>query len=73
MIRNDIKINTLEKIKSFLKKQKEPIFITEITRTLHIDYNSVKLDLNHLDKGLLKKIKYRKYYFIILTHLYKLN
>ena len=60
MVRNDIKLSTLKKIEDYLKKQKEQVFVSDITRTLQIDYNSVKLALNHLDKGLLKKIKYRK-------------
>lgn len=58
--RNDIKVSTLEKIKDFLKKQKEPVFITYLTRKLNVDYYSVKLALKYLDKDLLKKIKYRK-------------
>lgn len=45
MVRKDIKIETLQKMRDFLKKQKEPIFITDIMKKTGINLDSIKFAL----------------------------
>jgi len=46
--RQTMHMATFEKIKDFLKQQTQPVFRSEITRLLSVDYNSVNLALKML-------------------------
>ncbi len=67
-IRRNIHVTTLNKIKSFLSEQLEPIFKSEMVKQLGIDYNSLNLALTMIkfktDKegriSIIKKKKKRK-------------
>jgi len=47
--RKNIHVTTLNKIKSFLNEQLEPVFKSEIVKQLGIDYNSLNLALTMID------------------------
>lgn len=47
--RKDIRTATLNKIKSFLKQQKNPVFKSDIVRIARIDYNSLNVALTMID------------------------
>lgn len=42
-------MDTYKKVKEFLEKQKEPIYITTISTELTINHNTVKLILEELE------------------------
>ncbi len=44
-MRRNIQVATLNKIKSFLKEQLEPVFKSEIVRSIGVDLNSLNLAL----------------------------
>ena len=44
-MRRNIQVATLNKIKSFLKEQLEPVFKSEIVRAIGVDLNSLNLAL----------------------------
>ena len=44
----DIEVKTLNKVRDFLKKQKEPIFKSLMVRELGVNYNSLKVALGML-------------------------
>ena len=44
-MRRNIQVATLNKIKSFLKEQLEPVFKSEIVKQTGVDYNSLNLAL----------------------------
>ena len=46
--RQDVKMATFKKIEEFLKKQKKPIFKSEIIRELKVDPNSLNFVLDML-------------------------
>jgi len=46
--RKNINVATLEKVKTFLKSQKKPVYKSEIVRELGVDYNSLKIALGML-------------------------
>ena len=46
--RKNIQVLTLNKIKEFLEKQKEPVFKSEIVRQIGVDYDSLNLALGML-------------------------
>lgn len=48
MKRKTINLATFKKIEDFLKKQKEPIFKSEIVKQLKVDYNSLNLALESI-------------------------
>ncbi len=48
IIREDIKKATLKKIKDFLKKQKKPVYKSDIARKAKVDYNSLNFALKML-------------------------
>ena len=57
--RKDIFVETFKKIKRFLGEQTEPIYKSEIVKTLKIDFNSVTIalkDIKHKvdEKGRIK-------------------
>lgn len=43
--RKNIEVATLNKIKSFLNEQIEPVFKSEIVKQLSVDYNSLNMAL----------------------------
>ena len=45
---DNITFGTLEKVKEFLKKQKEPVFKSLMVRELGVNYNSLKIALGML-------------------------
>jgi len=45
--RENINVATLQKVKTFLKKQKLPVFKTDIVK-IGVDYNSLKIALKIL-------------------------
>ena len=47
--RKNIHVTTLNKIKSFLNEQLEPVFKSEIVKQLSIDYNSLNLALTMIN------------------------
>jgi len=47
--RKNIHVTTLNKIKSFLNEQIEPIFKSEIVKQLSVDYNSLNMALTMID------------------------
>ena len=47
--RENINVATLEKVKKFLKKQDEPVFISNIVKSVGVDCHSVKLALTMLN------------------------
>ena len=47
-MRKNINVTTLEKIRKFLGEQSEPIFVSDISKKLNLDYNSVKFAINEL-------------------------
>jgi len=49
MKRKNIHVTTLNKIKSFLKEQLEPVFKSEIVRHTGVDYNSLNLALTMIN------------------------
>ena len=49
VIRKNITVATLNKIKDFLKNQEEPIYKSEIVKQLNVDYNSLNLALEMLE------------------------
>ena len=48
MIRKNINLATFKKIEDFLKKQKEPIFKSELARQLKVDYDSLNFALESM-------------------------
>ncbi len=48
IIRKDIKRATLKKIEDFLKKQKKPVFKSDMARAIKVDYNSLNFALKML-------------------------
>jgi len=49
VIRKNINVATLEKIKDFLKEQDKPIFISDIVKNVGVDCHSVKLAISMLN------------------------
>jgi len=49
VIRKNINVATLEKIKDFLKKQDKPVFISDIVKNVGVDCHSVKLAISMLN------------------------
>lgn len=47
--RKTIYITTLKKVKNFLKKQKEPMFKSDVARAINVDYNSLDFALGELN------------------------
>lgn len=47
--RKNIHVTTLNKIKSFLQEQIEPVYKSEIVKQLGIDYNSINLALTMIN------------------------
>ena len=45
VIRKDINVSTLNKIKKFLKKQKKPLTKRDIAKQTNVNYDSLKLAL----------------------------
>jgi hypothetical protein len=43
--RKNIHVLTLKKVEEFLKKQKEPVFKSDIVKKIKVDYDSVSLAL----------------------------
>jgi len=57
--RVDIKEATLKKVKDFLKKQKKPVYKSDIARKAKVDYNSLNFALKQMkiktdEKGRIK-------------------
>ena len=46
--RRNINVATFKKVEDFLKKQKKPIFRSEIVKQISVDYNSLKIALKML-------------------------
>ncbi len=44
-MRRNIQVATLNKVKSFLKEQLEPVFKSEVVRSIGVDLNSLNLAL----------------------------
>ncbi len=57
IIRTNITLRTLNRIKEFLEQQEEQIYKTDIVKKLKVDYNSLNYALTFIDPKLLKKIK----------------
>ena len=53
--RKNINVTTLKKIEDFLRKQKKSMLISDISRAINVDYNSLKYALDILK---IKKDKY---------------
>ncbi len=53
--RKNINLATFKRVEDFLKKQKEPMFISDISRVIKVDYDSLKYALDILK---IKKDKY---------------
>lgn len=49
MKRKNIQVATLNKIKSFLQEQIEPVFKSEIVKQLSVDYNSLNMALTMIN------------------------
>ena len=49
VIRKNINVATLEKIKDFLKEQDKPIFISDIVKNVGVDCHSVKMAISMLN------------------------
>ena len=47
--RKNINVATLEKVKDFLKEQTEPVFISDIVKSVGVDCHSVKLAIKMLN------------------------
>jgi len=47
--RMNINVATLEKVREFLKKQDEPVFISNIVKSVGVDCHSVKLAITMLN------------------------
>ena len=47
--RKNINVATLEKVKQFLKKQDEPVFISNIVKSVGVDCHSVKLAITMMN------------------------
>ena len=58
--RGTVQLRTIEKVKKFLDKQKEPVFKSEIIRECGVDANSLNLVLEHLNTEYNNKIKSRE-------------
>jgi len=54
-MRKSIRIDTLEKIKKYLKEQVEPIYKVEIVRQLGVDYDSLNIALTKINHRVDKK------------------
>lgn len=57
--RKNINVSTFQKVEKFLKKQKAPIFKTDIVKQIGVDYDSLKIALSMLklktdEKGRIK-------------------
>ena len=48
-VRQNIHVVTLKKIEQFLKEKTHPIYKSEITRKINVDYNSLKLALTMIE------------------------
>ena len=46
--RQNINLATFKRVEDFLKKQKEPMFISDIGRAIKVDYDSLKYALEKL-------------------------
>ena len=46
--RKNINVATLKKVENFLKKQRKPVFRSEIVKKLSVDYDSLKMVLKML-------------------------
>jgi len=46
MARQDIQVQTYNKIKDFLEEQLEPVYKSEIVKLLGVDYNSLNVALS---------------------------
>ena len=57
--RKNINVATLTKVEEFLKKQKKPMFPSDIARAIKVDYNSLKyaLELLKIEKDKEGRIK----------------
>ena len=49
MKRKNIQVATLNKIKSFLNEQVQPVFKSEIVKQLSVDYNSLNMALTMIN------------------------
>jgi len=49
MKRKNIQVATLNKIKSFLQEQAQPVFKSEIVKQLGVDYNSLNMALTMIN------------------------
>ena len=47
-VRKNIRVDTLEKVRKFLEKQKEPIAPSNAMRELSVDYHSLKIAMKIL-------------------------
>ena len=64
-MRRNIQVATLNKIKSFLNEQLEPVFKSEVVRAIGVDLNSLNLALTMIkyktdDQGRISVIKRKK-------------
>ncbi len=46
--RQNINLATFKRVEDFFKKQKEPMFISDIARKIKVDYDSLKYALEKL-------------------------
>lgn len=46
--RKSINVTTFKKVEKFLKKQKKPMFLSDIGRRIQVDYDSLKIAINML-------------------------
>ena len=46
--RKNINVATLKKVEDFLKKQKKPVFKSDMAREIQVDYNSLNFALKML-------------------------
>jgi len=59
--RGSVTLKTIEKVKVFLDKQKEPVFKSILGRECGVDNQSLDLIIKQLDSDYTDKIKVRKF------------
>ncbi|MHA1677465.1 MAG: hypothetical protein ACTSW3_01650 [Promethearchaeota archaeon] len=59
MVRKTISIDTLEKVKKFLKEQLGPVYKSEIVKSLGVNYDSLNIALERINHRVDKKGRIR--------------